>query len=144
MTRGWKIAEEHFRVLREFGKDAAARQLPDRQKRQVWEATLATAKLAYVPMEAVRQRYLLFLQGRAKESGISVGIDADPSLVRVALTWQGKTLAAHVMPVRSLMLAVLPGWFANFDTYEESLAELLDLLEAMNKTRAKKKPKGPS
>ena len=139
--RGWQVSEAHFRLFTEFGKNSTAQALPERQKKLVWEATLQQSGLSHVPLDAVRRKYLACLQGKAKHSGVSVTIDADPSLTRIAHSYRTQTVAAHVMPTRDLLSAVLLIWFEGHPSHEDALLELLEMLEATSKARPRKKEK---
>ncbi len=133
------VDQRHFQTLRTFGQEAQVARMSEDQQRKLWAITCKAAKLPVVPLEAVRESYMTFLQGEAAHARLLCKDDGvAPGLVRVSTTYRNKIVAAVTMPVEALMSAILPTFRRHYPTDEEALVVLLELFEASKLPRKRR------
>lgn len=133
------VDQRHFQTLRTFGQQPQVARMDEAQQRELWMMTCKTAKLPAVPLEAVREAYMAFLQGESQHAKLICKDDGvAPGLVRVSTTFRNKIVAGVTMPVEALMSAILPTFRRRYPTDEEALVVLLELYEASKLPRKRK------
>ncbi len=120
-----QITEQHFRVLRQFGRSNFQRQMTATDRDTLWRMACQQARIAPLPLDTVVAEWHRFIQGSSAESGLAMNGDIDPAYVTIGVLHRGLVQAAHTMPTRNLLIEALRIHARTFSDREAFLTDVL-------------------
>jgi hypothetical protein len=128
---------EHFRLLKEFGRNQLAKRLRGDALEELWKTACTSARVPYVSRGDVVEAYKRFTVGQSAESNVALAPDeVAPEFVAVGLTYKKKLFAAHTIRLEPLIFRLLKVYRNNFGTEEEFLRSVRKLADRASKERA--------
>lgn len=89
------VSHEHFRLLKEYGRNPLTQQITKREGIKLWEMACGSARVPVIPREHVVEEWKKYITGQSKFSGIAINAEVDPQLTTVALTHNERLTAGH-------------------------------------------------
>lgn len=95
---------EHFRLLKEYGRHPLPKQLHTRREREaLWQALCQSAKVPYIPREEVEEEWKRFVAGSSKHSALAMNADIDPEFTTVGVSHYNRLVASHTTRTKALL-----------------------------------------
>lgn len=136
-----QIYNEHFRLLKTFGRNREMDGYTKRDKKKIWATMCEMARLPVVEHEEVVEAWRSFVSGNSARSSIAADGDIDAEYTTIGVLRDQRIVASSTAKTKSLLMKVLGIFVRTFKTREE----FLDMMSAMCHHQATKHfgPSGP-
>lgn len=136
------IHNEHFRLLRTFGRNREMDSYTKRDKKKIWTTMCEMARLPVVEHEEVVEAWRTFVSGNSARSSLVADGDIDAEFTTVGVYRDKRIVASSTMKTKFLLMKLLKIYVRSFKTKEE----FLEMMSAMCHHQAVKQfgPKSPS
>ena len=115
------ITEEHFRLLKQYGRNPLSQQISKREAAKLWEMVCETGRVPHVKHDKVVEEWKRYITGQSRYSGIAINADIDPQLTTLAFTHQERLTAGHTTRTDKLLDKLLELFAKCFPSRESFL-----------------------
>lgn len=118
------IREEHFRLLREYGRSPIVEKMSTKEREVFWATLCNSAMLPPVDHKLVVEEWKRYITGTSNESGVALNNDIDPTMCAIGVSYRKKLTASHTTRTTSLLdrlIALYAKCFPNREAFLDDM-----------------------